>query len=128
MSMSNLERSAVAATAVAVLVAAALLFAAVALLFVANAGLAGYHAGAEWKLWPGPDSCAASDAGLSTGGGLLKDLETTHVVRCDEAALRILGLSLAGWNVLISLALAAGASVGAIEAWRGPGPARDRPR
>ena len=110
------------------LMSAAMLLAVVAALFVANAGLAGYHAGAEWKLWPGPDSCAASDASLATGGGLLKDLETTHVVRCDEAALRILGLSLAGWNVLISLALAAGASVGAIEAWRGAGPARDRPR
>ena len=87
---------------------AAILFAAVAALFLVNAAFAGYHAGAEWKFWPGPDTCAASTDGLAGGGGLLKDLETTHVVRCDEAALRILGLSLAGWNALISLALAAG--------------------
>jgi len=92
---------------------AALLFAAVAAAFFANAVLAGYHAGAEWKFWPGPDTCAAASEALTGGGGLLKDLETTHVVRCDEAALRILGLSLAGWNVLICLALAAGAAAAA---------------
>ncbi len=94
---------------------AAILLAAVATAFFANAVLAGYHAGAEWKFWPGPDTCAAGTDALSTGGGnLLKDLETTHPVRCDEAALRILGLSLAGWNVLISLALAMGAAAGAL--------------
>jgi disulfide bond formation protein DsbB len=89
---------------------AAILFAVVAAAFLANAVLAGYHAGAEWKFWPGPDTCAAAGEPLTSGGGLLKDLETTHVVRCDEAALRILGLSLAGWNVLICLVLAAGAA------------------
>ena len=90
--------------------AAAILFAAAAAAFFANAVLAGYHAGAEWKFWPGPDTCAAAGEPLTGGGGLLKDLETTHVIRCDEAALRILGLSLAGWNVLICLVLAAGSA------------------
>jgi disulfide bond formation protein DsbB len=99
---------------------AAILFAAVAALFWVNAGLAGFHAGAEWKLWPGPDTCAGAGNGLTPGaGGLLKDLETTQVVRCDEAQLSILGLSLAGWNVLISLALAAGSSAAAVGALAG---------
>lgn len=98
---------------------AALLFAAVAAVFLANAGFAAYHAGAEWKLWPGPDTCAAAGGGLATGGGgLLKDLETTHVVRCDEPALRIFGLSLAGWNVIACLMLAAGSAAAAIAARR----------
>src|SRR5262245_6071846 len=98
---------------------AALLLAAVAAIFFANAGFAAYHAGAEWKFWPGPDTCAAGDAlGRSGGGGLLKDLEVTHVVRCDEPALRIFGLSLAGWNVLICLTLAAGAAAAARAARR----------
>jgi disulfide bond formation protein DsbB len=89
---------------------AALLFAAVAAIFFVNAGFAAYHAGAEWKFWPGPATCAAAGDVLGTaGGGLLKELEVTHVVRCDEPALRILGLSLAGWNVLVCLTLAAGA-------------------
>jgi disulfide bond formation protein DsbB len=39
-------------------------------------------------------------------------LQSIHVVRCDEAAWRFLGLSLAGYNVLISLALAAIAALG----------------
>jgi disulfide bond formation protein DsbB len=96
---------------------AAALLAAVAALFFANAGFAAYHAGAEWKFWPGPDTCAAAGEALGTaGGGLLKDLETTHVVRCDEPALRIFGLSLAGWNVLICLALAAGSAAAAAKA------------
>jgi disulfide bond formation protein DsbB len=93
---------------------AAGLLAVVAAIFVANAGFAAYHAGAEWKFWPGPDTCAPTSTALeSAGGGLLKELETTHVVRCDEPALRIFGLSLAGWNVLICLALAAGAAAAA---------------
>jgi len=98
---------------------AALLFAVIAALFLANAAFAAYHAGAEWKLWPGPDTCAATDPGLAAGGGgLLKDLETTHVVRCDEPALRIFGLSLAGWNVIVCLMLAAGAAAAARAARR----------
>ncbi len=97
---------------------AALVFAAVAAIFVANAGFAAYHAGAEWKLWPGPDTCAAGGDLATSGGGLLKDLETTHVVRCDEPALRIFGLSLAGWNVIVCLILAAGSATATIAARR----------
>jgi disulfide bond formation protein DsbB len=98
---------------------AALLLAAVAAIFFANAGFAAYHAGAEWKFWPGPDTCAAAGDALGTaGGGLLKELEATHVVRCDEPALRIFGLSLAGWNVLICLILAAAAAAAARAARR----------
>ena len=79
------------------------LFALVALAFLANAGLGVYHAGAEWKYWPGPDTCAG-DQGLSTSAGnLLKEIETTKVIRCDEAALRVFGLSLAGWSAIASM-------------------------
>jgi len=84
------------------------IFAIVALMFAANAGLAAYHAGAEWKFWPGPDTCAAPSNPLSTSaGGLLKELEQTRVVRCDEAPWHFLGLSFAGWNAVLSLLLLA---------------------
>lgn len=86
-----------------VLLAALLVIAAMMLW---NAGLGTYHAGAEWKWWPGPDTCGGT-ADLSGSGNLLKSLQSVNVVRCDEAAWRFLGLSLAGYNVLISLALAA---------------------
>jgi disulfide bond formation protein DsbB len=45
-------------------------------------------------------------------GSLLDQLQSVQVVRCDEAALRLFGISLAGYNVLISLALAAIAAFG----------------
>lgn len=82
------------------------LFALAALAFAANAGLGTYHAGAEWKFWPGPDTCAGAQAVSTAAGNLIKELETTRVVRCDEPAIRILGLSFAGWNVIASLVIA----------------------
>lgn len=81
---------------------AAALFFLVALGFLANAGLGIYHAGAEWKFWPGPDTCASVSQPIGGSGGLLKQLETTRVIRCDEAPWTFLGLSFAGWNVVIS--------------------------
>jgi disulfide bond formation protein DsbB len=58
-----------------------------------------YHSGVEWKFWQGPTTCTA---GNITGG--LPDL-TKKAVMCDEPAIRILGLSLAGWNAIISAAV-----------------------
>jgi disulfide bond formation protein DsbB len=60
-----------------------------------------YHSGVEWKWWPGPATCTAQ-AGFSGG---LPDLSKPAVL-CDTPAIRILGLSLAGWNAVISLGLA----------------------
>ena len=84
---------------------AALIFFVVALAFLANAGLGVYQAGAEWKFWPGPEVCGTMQPLTGESGNLLKDLETTKVVRCDDASWRFLGLSFAGWNILTSLAI-----------------------
>ena len=54
--------------------AAALVFAVVAIAFLGNAGLGVYQAGAEWKLWPGPDTCAGAWGLATNAGGLLEDL------------------------------------------------------
>ena len=86
---------------------ASALFFIVALAFLANAGLGTYHAGAEWKFWPGPSTCGGDAALTTSAGTLLKDLEGIKVVRCDEAALTFLGISFAGWNVVGSLVLMA---------------------
>jgi disulfide bond formation protein DsbB len=67
-----------------------------------------FHSGVEWKWWAGPTACTGS-GGLSTG---LPDL-SSPVVMCDQPAIRILGLSLAGWNAVISLGLALVALAGA---------------
>jgi disulfide bond formation protein DsbB len=77
-----------------------------------GAALGAYHAGVEWKWWEGPRDCSGELGALTTGGSLLDAIATTSVVRCDQAAWRLLGLSLAGYNVLISLALSAVAAWG----------------
>lgn len=55
-----------------------------------------YHSGVEWKWWQGPTTCT----GGGFGGGL-PDL-SKKAVMCDQPAIRIIGLSLAGWNAVIS--------------------------
>ncbi|MDQ6432693.1 disulfide bond formation protein B [Mesorhizobium sp. LHD-90] len=66
-----------------------------------------YHSGVEWGFWPGPTDCGMVVAPPDTGGkGVLDALNTIVPPSCDKAALRILGLSLAGWNAIASLALA----------------------
>ena len=59
----------------------------IAALMLWNAGLGAYHAGVEWKWWPGPNTCGG-EPDLGTGGNLLKQLQSINVVRCDEAAWR----------------------------------------
>ncbi|WP_232372651.1 disulfide bond formation protein B [Acuticoccus mangrovi] len=73
-----------------------LLFVAAVAIFVATA-LGVYHAGVEWAWWQGPNTCGGSTAVLDAGN-LLKELEETHFISCQEAAGRFLGLSFAGWN------------------------------
>ncbi len=90
----------------------------IALAALANAGLGVYHAGVEWSWWPGPTDC--SGAPNFGSGSLLDRLNTVRVVRCDEVQWRFLGLSLAGYNALISLGVAAIAACGVLCA-RKPG-------
>jgi disulfide bond formation protein DsbB len=78
-----------------------------ALAVLANAALGGYHAGVEWHFFQGPTDCTGPIGNLGSAGNLLERLDTVKVVRCDEVQWRFLGLSLAGYNVLISLLMAA---------------------
>lgn len=75
--------------------------------FLVGMTIAAYHAGAEWKWWPGPTTCSGAGGGVNAGE-LSRLMEGAKVAapRCDEAAWRFLGLSMAGWNALISLKLA----------------------
>ncbi|GLK82360.1 disulfide bond formation protein B [Ancylobacter defluvii] len=80
------------------------------LLMLIGFGLALYHAGVEWHWWQGPTAC--SGGAPATSANLLQDLQQARVVRCDEAPWRWLGLSLAGWNVLIAATLTLAAAWG----------------
>jgi len=83
-----------------------------------NTGLGVYHSGVEWHWWLGPQDCSGATPNFSAGGSLLDQINRTRVIRCDEAPWRFLGLSLAGYNVLISAAMAAIALWGAVKAWK----------
>jgi disulfide bond formation protein DsbB len=72
-----------------------------------NAWLGAYHAGVEWHFWQGPTDCTGPVGNLGSASNLLERLDTVKVIRCDEVQWRFLGLSLAGYNVLISLLMAA---------------------
>ena len=76
-------------------------FIGLALIFAASAVFGVYHAGVEWGFWPGPAECTG-DFKPAPGANLLEQLKTVKVVRCDAVAIRILGLSLAGWNAVVS--------------------------
>ena len=93
----------------AVLVAGLAILAAAAL---GNGWLGAYHAGVEWHFWQGPTDCTGEIGNLGSAGNLLQRLDTVKVIRCDEVQWRFLGLSLAGYNVLISLLMAAIAAWG----------------
>jgi disulfide bond formation protein DsbB len=86
------------------------------LIFIGSALFGAYHAGVEWGFWPGPTGCTGALTRADSMADFLKQLETTKVVRCDAVAIRILGLSLAGWNAVISAAMAALAFLGARKA------------
>jgi disulfide bond formation protein DsbB len=87
-------------------------FVVLVLIFAASAVFGAYHAGVEWGFWAGPTECTGALDRAASVSNFLKQLETVKVVRCDSAALRILGLSLAGWNAVISAGLAALATLG----------------
>ena len=81
---------------------------ALGLIFLFGVGLAVYHAGVEWHFWPGPLKCSG---GGGTGASVrdLNDLMNggkAAAPSCDKAAWVFLGLSMAGWNALVSLKLA----------------------
>jgi disulfide bond formation protein DsbB len=88
-----------------------------ALIFVGSAILGVYHAGVEWGFWRGPADCTGTFAKNESMADFLQQLQTVKVVRCDVVAIRILGLSLAGWNVVVS-ALLVGIAVTGLLSWR----------
>jgi disulfide bond formation protein DsbB len=78
-----------------------------ALVLLVSVALGIYHAGVEWKFWKGPTSCAAGAPASGPLGNILDAIKNVRMVPCDEAAWRFLGVSLAGYNALISGAMAA---------------------
>jgi len=77
-----------------------------ALGFAVSCGVAVYHAGAEWKFWPGPQSCSGGGSKVNMADiKAMLDGATFKPPSCENAAWRMAGLSMAGWNALVSLGL-----------------------
>lgn len=71
-----------------------------------GAGLAAYHAGVEWKWWEGPTGCSGNEnIDFNDIEAVKRALMAGPAVRCDEVPWSLFGLSMAGYNFLLSLAV-----------------------
>jgi disulfide bond formation protein DsbB len=77
-----------------------------ALIFCISASLGGYHAGVEWGWWQGPSFCGQPSIDPASQAAFEQSLKNIRIVSCDAASWRFLGLSFAGWNFIVSEALA----------------------
>lgn len=64
-----------------------------------------YHMGVEKKWWEGPDTCTSGDISDLSASELMNQILSAPLVQCDVVAWDLLGLSMAGWNAVISFAL-----------------------
>lgn len=71
-----------------------------------GAGIGVYHAGVERGFWEGPTTCTSAGWDDLTTDQLMAQILSAPLVRCDEIAWEMLGLSMAGWNAVISVGLA----------------------
>jgi disulfide bond formation protein DsbB len=83
----------------------AVLLALCGLTFLVGAGIAVFHVGVEQKWWEGTSACVGNLTGASSAEDLRQRLLAAPVVRCDEPAWTMFGISMAGYNALLSLAL-----------------------
>ena len=75
------------------------------LVVLGGAAIAFYHAGVELQFWPGPDTCTSGDISKLSAEALMAQILATPVVRCDEVPWSLFGISMAGWNGIISLGI-----------------------
>ena len=76
-----------------------------AVVFAYGTYLAAFHAGAEWKWWPAPATCSSTGAVSAADLKALLSGAARKAPACDQAPWRLLGLSMAGWNCLVSISL-----------------------
>ncbi|GFE66630.1 disulfide bond formation protein B [Litoreibacter roseus] len=77
-----------------------------ALAALTTAGIGLFHVGVEQQWWEGPTTCTSTPIGDLTPEELLDQIMNAPLVRCDEIAWQLAGISMAGWNAILSLCLA----------------------
>jgi disulfide bond formation protein DsbB len=78
-----------------------------AIVYASGVAVAFYHVGVEQKWFAGPSACTSGGGGAMTLEEMKRQILATAPVRCDEAQWSLFGVSLAGWNLLASLGMAA---------------------
>ncbi|MFN3387625.1 MAG: disulfide bond formation protein B [Allosphingosinicella sp.] len=73
-----------------------------ALAILTSGGIGAFHAGVEAGLWEGFTQCTAQ-SGAATAEEMLKQIMGAPLVRCDQVQWSLLGISMAGWNAIISI-------------------------
>jgi disulfide bond formation protein DsbB len=71
-----------------------------------TAGIGLYHTGVERGWWEGPSTCTSTPVGQLSPQELMEQIMTAPLVRCDEVAWTMAGLSMASWNAILSVLLA----------------------
>jgi disulfide bond formation protein DsbB len=79
----------------------------IALAMVIDAGIAAFHVGVEQHWWRGTSGCTGTTGAATTAAELARQLKATPVVRCDEVAWSLAGISIAGYNFVAALGMAA---------------------
>lgn len=82
------------------------------LLFVVDAGIAFYHAGVEWRWFPGPSSCTSNVSEPQTLEEMRRAILEAELVPCDQPMAQFLGLSMAAWNGIAALGMAGAVTAG----------------
>jgi disulfide bond formation protein DsbB len=89
-----------------------------ALVFLVDAGIAAFHVGVEQHWWEGTAACGGAAPAVPQSLGSLMQSLAKEPVRCDAIAWSMFGVSMAGYNFLVALALAAFSAVAACRLWR----------
>ncbi|WP_334130381.1 disulfide bond formation protein B [Sneathiella sp.] len=77
-----------------------------ALAFLVTAGIGGYHVGVEQGWWEGTAECVGDTGAVSNINDLKAKIMSTPLVRCDEIAWSLFGISMAGYNVIFAIVMA----------------------
>lgn len=86
-------------------------------IFVWGTYMGGFHAGVEWGFWPGPTACTG--VGDAMDFNALSNMNDAHVIGCDVVQFRLLGISLAGYNALVSVCIVVLLLASIALQWRG---------
>lgn len=65
-----------------------------------------FHAGVEQGFWEGPSTCSSGAIDNLSADDLMEQIMSAPLVRCDEIPWELFGISMAGWNGILSLGLA----------------------